>query len=147
MSARCILDIKPVIFPPNSTWIPLSSSLFTVHCQEETRTVSQVKKMPPSSTNNYLPCMIRIILHAHPQVFKYTCVMFHQYRFICLGEVGLTMYMNRQGDSYIQSPRLLLRGLGGIQPETRVFIITDCNEYTLYLCFVTGNKATSKIVI
>ena len=57
------------------------------------------------------------------------------------------MYMNRQGDSYIQSPRLLLRGLGGIQPETRVIIITDCNEYTLYPCFVTGNKATSKIVI
>jgi len=38
------------------------------------------------------------LLHAHPKVINYSCVKFHQYLYIWLGEVMLTRNMDRQTD-------------------------------------------------
>ena len=42
---------------------------------------------------NYLG--LCFLLYAHHQVVYYTCVKFHQYQFIYLGEVGLTRWTDR----------------------------------------------------
>jgi len=49
------------------------------------------KGYPLSCATNYLPWN-SVDLHAHPWVVYYNCEKFHQYLFICLGEV-LVLYL------------------------------------------------------
>jgi len=102
-------------------------------CQK-TSPVSQITKWYPRPT---LPIFLLeivwtrvILLHAHAQFVYYTCVKFHQYRFICQGGKALTRQMDIWMDRVIPEYPTIQLGFGY---EQQLFALPNKYIFTFAL--------------
>ena len=97
-------------------WWPVNNVFVLCWCHNQLELWVQSQKIPKSPTMIYLPwiislelsplmfCTVIIFLYAHSQVLHNNCVKFKFYRFICLGEVGLTINMDGQTGWFLYTP-------------------------------------------